>query len=251
MISFLLALQFLTIIPVKIKQISGKKIAESMIYFPLVGLLLGLALVGINNLLYALNFPQLSINTILVILLIALTGAIHLDGLSDTFDAFFSGKNKEEMLEIMRDHHAGVMGVLSIVSIILLKISFLYAINRSLKGIALCLACIFSRWSLVFLMFLFPYARKEGKAKIFIQGINLKILLLSTAVALISAIVIWKIKGLLLLLIIAACAYLIGKFISKKIGGITGDALGAVNEITETLTLFFICIIEKSNLWII
>jgi len=242
--SFLSALQFLTIIPVRINHINDKKIAQSMRYFPLVGLLLGLILVGINYLLCTLNFPCLSIDIILVVSIIFLTGGMHLDGLSDTADAFFSRKSKEELLEIMRDSHVGVMGILSIASIILLKIALLYSIEPSLKWIALLLMCILSRWSLVFAMYLFPYARQEGKAKVFMQGINLKIFILASLITLACVISAWKIKGVFIWGIIALSAYIIGKYVNHKIHGITGDTLGATNELIEVITLFSICILQ-------
>jgi len=251
MSSFLLAIQFLTIIPFKIKHINEKDMSKSMIYFPLIGLLLGLILAVTFNFFSFLQFKDLFINIILVILLIVLTGGIHLDGLADTTDAILSRKNKEEMLKIMRDSHIGVMGVLSLISIILLKISFLSSISTPLKTISLILMCVLSRWALVFTMFLFPYARQKGKAKIFIQGMNFKIFILATIIALICVAIIWKIKGLIILGIIAICAYIIGKFINHKIGGITGDTLGAINELTEVIVLFSICILERSALWII
>jgi adenosylcobinamide-GDP ribazoletransferase len=249
--SLLLALQFLTIIPVKIKDIDDNKMATALIYFPVIGLLLGLILVGADNFLIFLGIKQFSVNIILIILLIILTGGLHLDGLADTCDAFLSRKDKEEMLRIMRDSHIGVMGVLSLISVILLKIAFLSSIIVSLKMISLLLICTLSRWSLVFAIFLFPYARKEGKAKAFIQGVNLKKLSAATIIALLLAFIIWKFNGLAVFIIIAATTYLIGKFISRRLGGITGDALGAINELTELIILFSIYVLERSSLWMI
>ncbi len=249
--SFLLALQFLTVIPIKIKHIYEKQISRSVVYFPLIGLLLGLILAGTNNLLLILNFAPLIISIILVILLAALTGGIHLDGLADTFDAFSCRKNKEEMLAIMRDSHIGVMGVLSLVSIILLKIAFLYSVSTRLKIISLFLMCTLSRWSLVLTMFLFPYAREEGKAKVFIKGVNFRIFILSTIITIVGTLALWRIKGLLIFIIVAMGSYIIGKFITNKIGGMTGDTLGAVNELMEALILFGVCVIERSGVWII
>ncbi len=249
--SLLLALQFLTIFPVKIRRIDEKELSKSMIYFPLIGLLLGFALVGINSLFLNLNFPELSINIILVTSLVVLTGGIHLDGLADTADALLSRKNREDMLAIMRDSHIGVMGVLSLISIILLKIAFLSSGGIPSKTISLLLMCILSRWSLVLTMFLFPYARQEGKAKVFMKGINFKILVLSTIIALVSTFAIWQIKGLLVFIIIAVITYISGKLINNKIGGITGDTLGATDEIMEVIVLLSISILERVNLWII
>ncbi|MCX5701179.1 MAG: adenosylcobinamide-GDP ribazoletransferase [Candidatus Omnitrophica bacterium] len=242
MTSFLLAIQFLTTLPLKIKGFSEKKIAWALVYFPVVGFLLALALVVLNSSLIILGIPSLAINIILVIFLIILTGGMHLDGLSDTADALLSGKGKIEMLEIMRDPHIGVMGVLSIVSIILLKIGLLTSIGFTVKPVALFLMCILSRWSVVLVMYLFPYARQEGKAKLFIQGLNLKILAISMVTAFIFSFALWGMKGLLTLAIISGCAYLINRVISRKLGGVTGDTLGATIELTEVIILFILCL---------
>lgn len=246
---FLLALQFLTIIPVKVKQVDEKRIAGSVVYFPLVGLLLGLILTGADRFLYFLGFEQFFINIVLVVSLIVLTGGIHLDGLADTTDAFLSRKNKEEMLRIMRDSRIGAMGVLSLISIILLKVALLSSLNVSLKTTSLLLMCILSRWALVLSMFLFPYARQEGKAKSFIQGADLRVFIFSTIFTLSCVIALCKTQGLLLMLIMAAASYIIVRLISNKIGGITGDTLGATNELIETVVLFGICILERTALW--
>lgn len=242
MTSFLLALQFLTVIPLKIQKLSERDIAYSMIYFPVVGLLLGLVLAGANILLISLGFKQIATDVSAIILLIILTGGLHLDGLSDTADAILSRKNKDEMLKIMRDSRIGVMGALSLISIILLKISFLSSVNLPTKTTALILMCVLSRWSLVFAIFLFPYARSDGKAKVFTQGINSKITYLATAITLLIAVLTLGLRGVLILVVTAMCVYLIGKFVTKKLGGITGDTLGAINELIEITVLFIICL---------
>lgn len=243
--SFLLSLQFLTIIPVRIKHIDEKTISRSVAFFPLVGLLLGLILTGADRFLSFLGIEQLFINIILVVLLVILTGGIHLDGLADTADALLSRRNKEEMLKIMRDSRIGAMGVLSLVSIVLLKIAFLSSISISLKPASLLLMCILARWALVQTLFLFPYARQEGKAKAFIDAANRKVFILSALIALLCVIGIWRLYGALLLIIIAAITVIMGKFITSKIGGITGDTLGATNEIVEVLTLISICLLGR------
>lgn len=248
---FLLALQFLTTIPLKVKYVDEKKLANSLIYFPVVGLLLGLILVGLNQLLFILNFKEFISGIILVISLIIITGGIHLDGLSDTFDALLSEKDKDKMLEIMRDPHIGVMGALSIIGVLLLKISFLSSIPSSLKPVSLVLMCLLSRWALVFSMFLFPYARQDGKAKIFMQNINFKIFSLATIITLVFIVLAWRLNGLLIFAIVAICAYVMGRFIKGKINGITGDTLGAINELVEIIVLFSINIIARISLWII
>jgi len=249
--NFLIALQFLTIIPLRIKHVEREDMSKSVVYFPLVGLLLGLILTGADRFLYFLNFEQFFINISLVVFLIALTGGLHLDGLADTVDAFLSRKNKEDMLKIMRDSRIGAMGVLGIISIVLLKISFLSSISVSSKTTALLLMCILSRWALVLSMFLFPYARQEGKAKIFIHGTNLKVFAFSAIVTLFCVILFCKPQNLVIIAVIMPITFIIGRFITNRIGGITGDTLGASNELIEVVTLFSICVLERVMLWMI
>lgn len=239
MSSFLLAIQFLTTLPIKLKNFNQNNSARAVIYFPIVGLLLGLLLVGIDKLLFNLGFSSLAANIILVVTLIVVTGGIHLDGLADTTDAFLSGRKKEEMLQIMRDPHIGVMGVLSLISVILLKIGLLSSLSNMRPAI-LILMCILSRWSAVFEIYLFPYARKEGKAMLFMQGMNLKIFMTAAVITIICAALILQRGGLIILLTVSCLAYLVARLVTKKIGGVTGDTLGAVIELTEVAVLLIV-----------
>jgi adenosylcobinamide-GDP ribazoletransferase len=244
--SFLFALKFLTIIPIRSKfEIDENKFPQSTIYFPLIGLLLGLILVVANRLLLTFALGQSLISVILVVLLIILTGGLHLDGLADTFDAFGSRKDRMKMLEIMRDSRIGTMGVLSLISIILIKASFLSALEPYVFNLSLILMCVLSRYALVFSMYLFPYAREEGKAKIFTEGINFKTFSLATALSLLCAIFFWGLKGLIVFIVVMAFVFLVSKFITHKIGGVTGDTLGAINELAEPFVLLNILILSK------
>lgn len=250
-----LALQFLTIIPVKVNPFGAaqklprtddeNKLAASMIFFPLVGCLIGLILAGIQSLSSFLGFKAIPAAIIVIIAMTILTGGIHLDGLADTSDAFLSHKNKEDLLRIMRDPHIGTMGVLSVISALLLKIALLSSINPSLKISALLLMCALSRWSLICALYFFPYARREGKARAFKEKINPKIYLLATLITLAIAKGLWKSPGLLTFATVGLSAYALGRFFKKHIGGITGDTLGAINEISEIIVLLCFCILGK------
>lgn len=243
---FLIALQFLTSIPVRTKSAMDKnKLAGAVVYFPLIGLLLGLILAATNKLLYILRLEELLANALLITLLVILTGGLHLDGLADTFDAFLSRRKSPEMLRIMRDSHIGTMGVLSLICIILLKLSLLCSLSWKNINVSLILMCLLSRYSLVFVMFLFPYAREEGKAKVFIEAMALRTFLLAGGITLFLALVLSGLKGLSAFIVIIVFAFFAGKFITKKIGGITGDTLGAISELTETFVLFSMLILTR------
>lgn len=230
------ALQFLTIIRIKNMDVDEKKLANSIIYFPVIGLGLGLVLV-VANIILSKTFPSTITSAILVSLLAILTGGLHLDGLADTFDAIGSGKNKEQMLKVMRDSNIGSIGAMSLILIIILKITMLSAFMS--RNQALISMLVLGRWSMVLPMFLFKYAHEdEGKAKIFIEGTNLKKVILSSAFTLVIILLVLKFKGLNLFIVTGFFSLIFAWFLSKKIGGITGDTLGAINEITEVLTLF-------------
>ena len=238
---FLLALQFLTIIPVRLKNIQPKEIGRSLIFFPLVGLFIGLLLAGINHLLS--GFPALTSAVILVVSSVILTGGLHLDGLADTFDAAASGKNKEEMLNIMKDPHIGTMGVSSIVCALLLKVTLLAGIPAEIRSLSLILMGVASRWAMVLAISAFTYARAEGKAKAFFEEKNMNSFLLATVMALSICILASGVTGLGALAIASTMTYLAGSWINKKITGITGDNLGAINEVTEITVIIYLSVI--------
>lgn len=240
--SFLLALQFLTRIPVKIRNFDSAAIGRSSIYFPAIGALLGLILAGADYALGFLGCDNLSASAVEIVLLIILTGALHLDGVADTCDALLSGKNKEEMLAIMRDPHAGAMGVTGVVSVILLKVAFLSSLFGSVRIAALVLMCAFGRWAMVCSMATAPYARSDGKAKALLDGVNLRTTLIAGGLAAAIAAIAWQFTGLILFAVTTGVTVAITVFMKRRFGGITGDTLGATNESIEILTLFLICI---------
>ncbi|MDD2702555.1 MAG: adenosylcobinamide-GDP ribazoletransferase [Candidatus Omnitrophica bacterium] len=245
-----LAVQFLTIVPLKIKHADAKDLGLSLLYFPAMGLLLGLVLVFLDHIFVFLGFQPWVIGILLTVSLILATGAIHLDGLADTVDALAGGGgDRERMLQIMRDPHIGVMGVLGLVSVVLLKIAFLVSLDGQTVLKALLMMCLLSRWVMVFLMFIFPYARQEGKAKVYILQRSKTVFISSLIITLLCAVLLMGFKGLLVLVFAAVCAYELGDFINRRLGGITGDTIGGINELSEILVLFFLFIIERSFIW--
>ncbi len=246
MTGFLLALQFLTIAPVKISgTVESSRFGGSVAYFPVVGFFLGCLLICADGLLSAFFLNQLLVNVVLVILLMILTGGLHIDGLADTFDALLSGKKREEMLEIMRDSRIGAMGVVAIVSVVLLKLALLSSLGSDGKGPSLILMCVLGRYSFAWNLKFFPYAREEGKAKIFFEGMNNKIFFMATLISLIFSVAFGGARGAVIFLMTAAFVVVAGRFIAGKIGGMTGDTLGAVGELTEVFTLFAILILSR------
>lgn len=242
----LLAIGFLTIIPIKSDwRFDGRISASMLLFFPVAGLAIGLILAGANISLSLLSLNRFLINSILIVLLIIITGSLHLDGLADTFDGFLSRKDRNDILKVMKDSHIGTMGVLSLICIILIKLALLSALKIDNISSALILMCVLSRYYLVFLIFCFPYAREEGKAKIFFDGVNRKVFLSATIITLFFSYSISDIKGLIIFVLLTPIIFLFGSFIRNKIGGMTGDTLGAMNEFSEAAILFMLLILYK------
>ena len=235
---FLIALQFLTIFPVKIKsQIEEKSFGRSLVYFPVVGALIGLIAISISLVFHFL--PYLVNVALILIILIVITGGIHLDGFADTCDGFYGSRSKEKILEIMRDSHIGTMGVIALVCLLLLKFTLLLNLPGGSLWRAVIAMTMFSRWSQVAACCFSRYSREEGKAKNFIVHAGRKEFFIGGLVTVISLILIMKIKGLSLFLLSLAVIFLFITYAKRKIGGMTGDTIGATSEIAEVAVIFF------------
>ena len=230
---FLIALQFITRIPVtKELDYTEKKIAGSMVYYPLIGTLLGSILVLINGV-GSLYLPELVTSSLLLIGLVVLTGGIHLDGFMDTCDGIFSGRNQEKMLEIMRDSRVGAFGVLGVVLLLLLKFSLLVELPAESNNFVLLYFPTVSRWAMVYSAFNYPYPREEGLGKVYAQQLTKLQFGLATAWTVLLGVVLFKLQGLVILLVSWLLIVLTAKVITAQIEGLTGDSYGAVNELLE------------------
>lgn len=239
------AVQFLTILP--IKNMAGadtKKLGASSLYFPVVGALLGLFLAALDKFLYPV-LPAFLVNVILIFALIIVTGGMHIDGLADSCDALFCGREKEGILSIMREVHLGTFGILGIVGIVLFKLALLFSIPQELRQISLILMALLSRYSMSAAVILFPYARDEGKAKAFFENKAIKDFFFPTLITLTISVLIFKMYGLAVFSLVLGYTFLLGCWLKRKIGGMTGDTLGALSETSEALVLFTMVILSK------
>lgn len=227
------AISFLTIIPLgKIQHKVYNSTAASVIYFPLVGLLIGFFLYMISILAGHLINPLL-LAIIIVLTEIWITGGLHMDGVADTFDGFYGGKTPESVLTIMRDSNTGAMGVLAVLSVILLKIGLIYSLASEIRPIVLLLMPVTGRWAMVIAIFSFKYARQVGKASNFYENKKVWMLVLSTLLFLVVTALILKTTSIYAALIVFIITFLIGIYSKSKVKGITGDVLGLINEINE------------------
>lgn len=236
--SFLIALQFLTSIPVKVKKTVGdKELAESMAYFPLVGLLVGTILALAYNIL-SLIFPHPVNCAFILILNIIITGGLHIDGFIDTIDGIASGADRKRMLEIMREGRLGAIGVAAAILLFLAKYSLLISLPKGTIELSLIIMSALSRWSFVISSALYPYARDgEGLGRKFIQSLNFKQVLIATVTILVVGSLVFKLRVFVLIPVICCVFLAFNFYLYKKIGGITGDTLGALGELIEVMTL--------------
>ena len=239
---FWIAWQFLTIIPPPRRRAYGSEdLGKSISFFPVIGLFLGLVLFGLDYLL-GLFLPSILINVLLIIALIILTGALHLDGFIDSCDGLAVKSSTSGKLKAMSDSRVGGFGVAGGCCLILAKFASLVALPGGLRASALILMPILSRWGMVYAISAFPPAKKEGLGWAIKQQANWKGMVAATLFALIIAAILLRWWGAALLA--ALCLILLGfsKYLCARFGGLTGDNYGAINEFAElmVLILFFI-----------
>jgi len=215
-----------------------------MAFFPLVGMLIGVLLVFLRRIFYYLPVSLLVGDTLVLIVWIWLSGGLHSDGFADSVDGFLRGHNKEEILKIMKDSSTRAKGVVALVSLLLLKFVLLVEMPLFLKNAALFFTPTIGRWSMVIAAFLGKPARlKNSMGKLFIDYVSwIEIIFASLTMAVIG-ILLFRLYFLLLVIIGIGIVLLILKYCQQKIGGISGDILGAINEIVEVFILLVLCIL--------
>lgn len=245
---FLIALQFLTVLPIKIKsEIEEKDFGGSLLYFPFVGMLIGLVPAAMVLILDFLPNPVVGV--LVVIISIAITGGIHLDGFADTCDGFYGQRPKEMILEIMWDSRIGAMGVVGLVCLLLLKFTLIVSISENYLWKLLIMMMVFARWSQVLACCISDYAREEGKGKYFVEHCGKAALLIGSVFTLVLFLSLMRLKGIVLFVLSLAGVLMFINYSKKKIGGMTGDTIGATSEIAEVMVLFFglICSQVQAN----
>jgi len=240
---FLAAIQFLTIFRLGRKsKVTLDYLSKSLPYFPFVGLLIGVFLVS-ANLLLSKYLSHSVVNLCIILLLIILTGALHLDGFADTIDGFYAGRDKQEILSIMEDSRIGTMAATGLVVLILSKFVFLEGIPEAIKYKALMLMPVSSRWTIVVSASLSKAAKSEGLGKLFCGPVRFREWFGATLFTFIVALLLLKTQSLLFILILFLLTFVSTKYVTRKIGGMTGDTFGAMNELAEVSSLLVLSLI--------
>ena len=262
--AFFIGLQFLTRISiVEQKDWCEKDFADSVRYFPLIGLVLGIIYAAFAALLLSflpqngILLPYHVVAAILLILPILLTGGLHCDGFMDTMDGLFSGRSRERMLEIMKDSRVGANGVFAFVLLMIFDWSILLDLLQSAWLFpALFAMPIVSRLMMVVAISAFPYARPVGMGKAFKDGGTKSVLYGAFFYTLIlvffpgvaadflgiipldaAGLSSWLLSMTAVIFATLLFTIFFASYATRHLGGLTGDVYGAITTLTETLVL--------------
>lgn len=244
--NFITALQFLTIFTVSKRQRSESDLARSMVYFPLVGFFLGVILVY-SDIAMEWVFPHTIANAWLLILSVILTRALHVDGLADTLDGFMGGSDRESRLRIMKDSRLGTAGALGIVFSLFMKYLSLNNLFGDEKTAALLTAPVLGRWAQTIMVFRSDYVREAGMARAFVGHLRLGGLAAASILALGLSAFVSESRAIFIVPAVAALTYISRLFIVRKIGGVTGDTIGAVSELNEVLVFLLFVVLSNGG----
>lgn len=239
--SFVLALQFLTRIPVRSASTEDADVVRSVFWYPYVGLVLGVLYALLAELAFAL-FPAPIAAFCMLAATVALTGALHLDGLMDTADGLLSGRTRERMLDIMRDSRVGAMGAVALVLLLLGKWVCFAELGASSPWVWLLMPA-FGRYAIVLLLAGFPYARAEGMGKVFAGKIGW-LHAIASGLFLPLPLILWRGEGVALVLLFFVTVWILGRNWAHKLGGLTGDTYGAMCELQELIFLLGMVVLQ-------
>jgi adenosylcobinamide-GDP ribazoletransferase len=227
----LVAFRYLTTLPLPRARVAGE-LGRAAGWFPVVGVGLGLCL-ALASLAVDRVVPPGVGAMLLVALWAALTGGLHLDGLADTWDGLGGGWSRERTLSIMRDARSGPYGVTAIVLAVGLKAAALASLPEGLAWRALVLAPVLARAGPLLVVTLCPAARPEGAGHALAAGARWPTLVAGGLVATLVSIATLGAWGVLALGVAGVLAWAWGTYLRRRLGGFTGDTLGALIETTE------------------
>ncbi len=241
---YLYAMSFLTIIPLPPAPFSadGRELSRAASFFPLAGATLGLLLAAFA-LLTLLVFPPAVVAAMVLFLGFFLTRGLHLDGLADTADGLIGTTSRDKAFQAMDDSAVGVMGAVAIFFTYLLKFTLLLSLETAVMPLALLLMPLAGRWAIVNAGVWFAPARQRGLGDLFLRGLHLPQLLWASlsSLLLLALIYLWQaglfFPSLVGCLAALAAGFLLALYAAHRLGGISGDVLGAGSEVGE---LFFL-----------
>ena len=248
--ALLAAIRFLTVLPLPTRPPTARELAASGGYFPAVGLPIGLALAAVAAILNPL-LPQAVVAALLLVVLLGITGGLHVDGLADTCDGFFcNAESPARRLEIMRDSRVGGYGVAGVVSLLLVQYASIASLPAGVLATALALMATLSRWAMTYALVAFPYARSDlptgqagGMGAPFQPSSRPRTLLGGTLFTLAVSVLLAGATGALLLAVVWLGTWLLARALMARLPGLTGDTYGAINEAIQALVLLFLLVV--------
>lgn len=234
---FFVGIMFLTRLPVPegLRHVEGR-LARSARYFPLVGVLIGVITGGVF-LVASLGLPAFVAAGLAVVAGLLLTGALHEDGLSDCCDGIGGGATREKMLEIMRDSRIGTYGASALICSIGIRCIALSEMDAVQGLTALVVAHSLSRAMIPLVLVSGTYARSRGLASSVADGVTRFEASLSTVIAIAVAFIAGPAAGLAAFAAAVLAGGMMLAILVRKIGGYTGDGLGAIQQLAEIAIL--------------
>ena len=240
--SMVVAFQFLTrlYLPINVEWDTGN-LRRSLMWFGLVGAFIGVILAGALTLFNRFDLLPAVSAIIILLIWIFITGGMHIDGISDMADGFFSMSDKEKTLEIMKDSHVGAFGVITIVFLLLIKFEMLKEFIIIEKNVwLLILPPTIARIAAGLVLSFYETTKKSGLGYTFHSSDPRIFWAIGFIVTLIISSII-NIKSLIFIGIAILASNLMALWAKKKIGGLNGDIYGAIVETVEVIGMVFIC----------
>jgi len=245
---FLAALQFLTIIPVPWQREAREdELGRSAGYFPVIGLIIGLILAGLAWL-FGRILPTAVANALLLVSMVILSGAMHLDGLADTCDGIAGHKTVADRWRAMRDSRAGAFGIVGVVLLLLVKYVSLNSVPEASLMMTLVLMSVLGRWTMTYTIFVYPYAHSSGLGKAFKQGTTWPRFTMATVITITVVAILVQLIGLAIMFLIWSFTTVMAAYFKRKFSGLTGDNYGAINEVSEVSVLVLIALLANFGL---
>lgn len=237
---YFIALQFLTIIPLPFtRRVEERDLGRSMAFFPLVGLTLGALLAGADFILTPW-LPRPVSDLLLVSILSAVTGCLHLDGLADVCDGLAARGDRDRFLEVMKDSRIGAVGVVGLILGLLIKYQALLYIPLHYKWEVLLIFPMVARFSQVQMAVGSSRAKTDGLASIFIDGAGVRQFISAAIITLAVAFILFGVRGLYAIIPLYLFTWGLKVFFHRKLGGISGDIIGCASELSEILCLLLL-----------
>lgn len=253
--SFLTAISFLTTLRVPRRGGTGTgDMSRAASLFPAVGIIVGLILAGAYWLLLRI-LPSEPVSVIVIVLGVILSGGAHLEGLADTCDGIGGHKDTEARLRVMHDSRSGAFGIIGIVCLLLVKYAALSSIPGRLVLVALLIMPVISRWTMVYAIFAYPYARPMGLGRTIKEGLGKGKFAIATVttVAAVIGLAAWMgippfyLAGPLVMLGTWLVALAMSAYLKGKLSGLTGDTYGAINEVAEVSALIMVLLLAYNS----